>query len=235
MCAVQEYADGCDLFNVMQKHGGRLSERLAVQMVLDPFIRVLHYLHSRGIIHRDIKPENILFTSDMRLKLADFGLAINISQERPVTRAGTLDYMVSATELSILVRLLTAVRRELKNGLGHRAGHDHSNSKLLHMQAPEVLKCPFKSHPDEGKDNTRLHYCGGVDSWAIGVLSYELLVGCPPFYSESRSATEERIFSTMPAMPEGISEEVRVKQRQRKSCTCPLALLATVLEGTPPL
>jgi serine/threonine protein kinase len=75
--------------------------------------------------------------------------------------------------------------------------------------APEVLKCPFKSHPDENKDNTRLHYCGGVDSWAIGVLSYELLVGCPPFYSESRSATEERIFSTMPAMPEGISEEVR--------------------------
>ena len=49
---MQEYADGCDLFNVMQKHGGRLSERLAVQMVLDPFIRVLHYLHSRGIIHR---------------------------------------------------------------------------------------------------------------------------------------------------------------------------------------
>jgi aurora kinase len=35
-----------------------------------------------------LQPENILFTSDMRLKLADFGLAINIAQERPVTRAG---------------------------------------------------------------------------------------------------------------------------------------------------
>lgn len=39
---------------------------------------------------RDIKPENILFTADMRLKLCDFGLAINMREERAVTRAGTL-------------------------------------------------------------------------------------------------------------------------------------------------
>ncbi len=52
---VQEYADGADLFTVMHKYGGRLTERLAIQLVLDPFLRVLHYLHSKGIIHRDIK------------------------------------------------------------------------------------------------------------------------------------------------------------------------------------
>ena len=52
---VQEYADGADLFTVLHKYGGRLSERLAVQLVLDPFMRVLHYLHTKGIIHRDIK------------------------------------------------------------------------------------------------------------------------------------------------------------------------------------
>jgi hypothetical protein len=38
---VQEYADGGDLFNLLQKYGGCLSERVAVQMVLDPFLRVL--------------------------------------------------------------------------------------------------------------------------------------------------------------------------------------------------
>jgi len=31
--------------------------------------------------------------SDMTLKLADFGLAIDLRRERAVTRAGTLDYM----------------------------------------------------------------------------------------------------------------------------------------------
>eukprot|EP00955_Chlamydomonas_euryale_P006164 65434-Chlamydomonas_euryale.AAC.2 len=43
---------------------------------------------------RDIKLENILRTEDGVLKLADFGLAIDLNEERAVTRAGTLDYMV---------------------------------------------------------------------------------------------------------------------------------------------
>jgi serine/threonine protein kinase len=49
---VEEYADGADLFNVMQQHGGAMTERLAVQLVLEPFIRVLHYLHTQKIMHR---------------------------------------------------------------------------------------------------------------------------------------------------------------------------------------
>lgn len=165
---VLEYADGNDLFSLLHKHGGRLSERLAVQMVLDPFLRVLHFLHSRAIMHRDIKPENILFSKNMCLKLADFGLAIDLREERAVTRAGTLDYM-----------------------------------------APEVLKCPFKSKPEENKDRTDLHYSHTVDSWAVGVLTYELLVGFPPFYDQSRAATEERIRQSLPVFPTNMSEDAK--------------------------
>lgn len=47
----------------------------------------------QGIIHRDIKPENILLMADKSIKVADFGLSIDATSERPVTRAGTLDYM----------------------------------------------------------------------------------------------------------------------------------------------
>ena len=75
-----------------------------------------------------LQPENILFTKNMTLKLGDFGLAIDLREERAVTRAGTLDYM-----------------------------------------APEVLKCPYKSRPDENKEKDHLHYGGRVDSWA-GIL-----------------------------------------------------------------
>lgn len=47
------------------------------------------------ICRRDIKPENILLSKSMAIKLCDFGLAIDLREERAVTRAGTLEYMVS--------------------------------------------------------------------------------------------------------------------------------------------
>ena len=36
---------------------------------------VLAYVHEREIVHRDIKPSNILFGTDSRVRLADFGIA----------------------------------------------------------------------------------------------------------------------------------------------------------------
>ena len=61
--------------------------------VLPPFMSALSHMHARCIIHRDIKPENILLAGDRGVRVADFGLSINWGEERPVTRAGTLDYM----------------------------------------------------------------------------------------------------------------------------------------------
>jgi serine/threonine protein kinase len=166
---VLEHCDGGDLFGLLQRYGGRLTEKVAVQLVLEPFLRVLNYMHSRGIVHRDIKPENILFSRQgATLKLADFGLAIDMREERAVTRAGTLDYM-----------------------------------------APEILNCPYKNAPEENKDKPHLHYGPTVDSWAVGVLAYELLVGCPPFYDRSRDAVEARIRTQAPQFPSSLSEDAR--------------------------
>ena len=55
---------------------------------------------AQGIIHRDIKPENCLLLGSSKIfKLADFGLSIDANSERPVTRAGTLDYMAPEVRL----------------------------------------------------------------------------------------------------------------------------------------
>uniref|UniRef100_A0A7S3VRI1 Protein kinase domain-containing protein n=1 Tax=Dunaliella tertiolecta TaxID=3047 RepID=A0A7S3VRI1_DUNTE len=94
---VQEYAAGGDLLRFMYKCGGRLPERQAVNLVLQPFLSALLHLHSQGIIHRDIKPENCLLTDTRVLKLADFGLAVDLREERANTRAGTLEYMSPET------------------------------------------------------------------------------------------------------------------------------------------
>jgi serine/threonine protein kinase len=66
---------------------------IVLPQVITPLLKVLHSLHQLGIVHRDIKPENIFFQADGTLRLGDFGLAINASKERPVSRVGTLEYM----------------------------------------------------------------------------------------------------------------------------------------------
>lgn len=40
------------------------------------------------VLCRDIKPENVLFGTNMVLKIADFGLAVNLREEPAVTRVG---------------------------------------------------------------------------------------------------------------------------------------------------
>ncbi|XLS96753.1 hypothetical protein HN51_039488 [Arachis hypogaea] len=41
-------------------------------------------MHQRGYFHRDLKPENLLVTKDI-IKIADFGLAHEISSQPPYT------------------------------------------------------------------------------------------------------------------------------------------------------
>ena len=91
---VTEYASRGDVFGELDRRGGTMSEADAVRSVLAPFLGALSYLHGLSIIHRDIKPENLLFTSTGALKVADFGLSIDITQERPVTRVGECCWLV---------------------------------------------------------------------------------------------------------------------------------------------
>ena len=41
----------------------------------------LAYLHRRNIVHRDMKSDNVLLTADGRAKLADFGVACQLTEK----------------------------------------------------------------------------------------------------------------------------------------------------------
>lgn len=74
---VMELCSGGRLLDEMVSEG-RYTEHRAANL-LKELILVIKYCHDMGVVHRDIKPENILLTPTGKLKLADFGLAVRLS------------------------------------------------------------------------------------------------------------------------------------------------------------
>ncbi|MCL7032298.1 hypothetical protein MKW94_030709 [Papaver nudicaule] len=82
---VFEYLE-CDLLRLMQNRANLFSEDQIRHWFFQVF-QALAYMHQcGGYFHRDLKPENLLVTKDERtIKVADFGLAREISSQPPYT------------------------------------------------------------------------------------------------------------------------------------------------------
>ncbi|MEW5301958.1 MAG: hypothetical protein WDW36_004781 [Sanguina aurantia] len=90
---VFEACMGGDLYKLLVRQPGKLTEEYICTQVVEPLLCILHELHALDIIHRDIKPENIFLASDGSVRLGDFGFAVHKTQDFLNERAGTLDYM----------------------------------------------------------------------------------------------------------------------------------------------
>ena len=90
---VLEYMNRNSLSHQMKRHGA-FSERMLLHTAFHLFSG-LRELHSRKIIHRDIKPANLLLNHDGQIKIADFGVAAELTQTSALadTFIGTTVYM----------------------------------------------------------------------------------------------------------------------------------------------
>jgi len=96
MYMAMEYVDGRSLRSLIQAEGP-LPPARALE-IAQQVTEALAYLHDKGVVHRDIKPENILLTAGGKVKILDFGIALDESKRRLTwaglsATLGTPDYM----------------------------------------------------------------------------------------------------------------------------------------------
>eukprot|EP00252_Welwitschia_mirabilis_P017871 TRINITY_DN397_c0_g1_i1.p1 TRINITY_DN397_c0_g1~~TRINITY_DN397_c0_g1_i1.p1 ORF type:complete len:425 (-),score=65.20 TRINITY_DN397_c0_g1_i1:316-1590(-) len=73
----------CNLYQLMKGKDKPFPESKIRNWCYQLF-KALAYMHQHGYFHRDLKPENLLVTRDV-IKIADFGLAREVSSEPPFT------------------------------------------------------------------------------------------------------------------------------------------------------
>ena len=84
---VMEWIDGFDLAELLERTGS-----LPLDVATMIGIRVLHglnYVHSHGMVHRDLKPDNIRLSTRGEIKIMDFGIALDPT-DQALTMPGTL-------------------------------------------------------------------------------------------------------------------------------------------------
>ncbi|HEX2622700.1 MAG TPA: protein kinase, partial [Phototrophicaceae bacterium] len=79
---VMEYIDGANLATLLSQYAaeGELMPYGDVIKIGYAVAGALDYAHKKGVIHRDVKPANTMISTDDRVVLMDFGLALDVQQ-----------------------------------------------------------------------------------------------------------------------------------------------------------
>ncbi|PKA52086.1 Phosphoenolpyruvate carboxylase kinase 2 [Apostasia shenzhenica] len=92
---VIDLCDGGDLFDRIATGGGAEMGEAEAAALVKSLMEAVAVCHRRGVAHRDLKPDNVLFDSEGRLRLADFGSAECFGDGRPMTGVVGTPYYVA--------------------------------------------------------------------------------------------------------------------------------------------
>jgi len=174
---LMEYLPGGDLLSLMIKHETFNEDK--VRFFLAEIILAVEAVHKLGYVHRDIKPDNVLIGADGHIKLSDFGLCTGF---RP-THDTKMYKNFEGKDISIEIS---------KQSHNWKMQSWKKNRKIKHDLAYSMVGTPDYIAPEV---LMKTGYSKECDWWSVGVIMYGMLMGYPPFYSETPEETFQMILN----------------------------------------
>ena len=175
-----EYLPGGDLMTLLMARDILPEEDAkfyAVEMVL-----AIESVHEMGCIHRDLKPDNVLIGKDGHIKLSDFGLSKKLDafldkNNKFISNQNNKNFNNNNTNLSYAEQF--RIFKSMK-------------SKKRREKAFSTVGTPDYIAPEVFRQNG---YGQEIDWWSLGVIMFEMMIGYPPFYSDSSTETCKKILN----------------------------------------
>jgi len=142
-------------------------------------VLAIHSIHKLNYIHRDIKPDNLLLDKHGHIKLSDFGLCTGLQTTKVANLYEQLEKTDTTLHREDEKTLKMGRDQRFDSWKGKRRALAYSTVGTPDYIAPEVLL----------KDG----YTELCDWWSVGVIMFEMLVGYPPFCSDTPTETYRQI------------------------------------------